>query len=77
VVTDLNLRAEWQGAMGSGQSRAIHMLAISGGSATVSICAAVNACNLSMSFARAEAQDTSSKEQRISLRSAERYEHCN
>jgi hypothetical protein len=55
--------------MGSGQSRAIHVLAISGGSATVSICAAVNASNLSMSNARVEAyQDTSRKEQRISLR---------
>jgi hypothetical protein len=64
--------------MGSGQSRAIDVLSISGGSATVSIYAAVNACNLSMSNARVEAcQDTSSREQRISLRSAERYEHCN
>jgi hypothetical protein len=63
--------------MCSCECRAIHALAISGGSATVSISAAVNACNLSMSNAHVEAKDTSSKEQRISLRFAERYKHCN
>ena len=78
MVTDLHLSAERQRAMDSGERRAVHVLAIGGGSAAVSIRPTINTRHFGIPAIRVEkCQEKNKDEQRISLRFAERYDHSN